>query len=116
MIRRFRLKRRGEPVSPILLIIKQLLKNWVLCSLVIILISSLISYFSLSNAGASGREIYVELITKVFSGNILTTLFFAYALSKATKEKWSRPTVMSKSNMFKNFAHWYNSKTDSNLT
>lgn len=112
IIRRFRLKRKGEPVSPMLLILKQLLKNWVLCALVIIPISSLISYFSLSNAGASGREIYVELITKVFVGNILTTLFFAYALSKATKEKWRNPQLANEKSKMKKMAQWYNSKTD----
>jgi len=90
--RRFRLKKQGKAVSPMLLIIRKLLKYWFFTALIFIPFSLIISYLALSEEGLSGADIYVALITKVFIGNIGTTLFFGYVLMKAKKESWSYST------------------------
>lgn len=89
IIRRFRLKRKGKTVSPMLLILKQLFKYWFFAALIIIPLSLIISYITLRDGGLSGSEIYLTLVTKIFIGNIGTTLFFGYVWMKANKASWS---------------------------
>jgi hypothetical protein len=88
-IRRFRLKRQGKAVSPILLILRKLLKYWFFTALIVIPFSLVMSYLTLSEEGLSGRDIYVALVTHVFIGNIGTTLLLGYVFMKANKESWS---------------------------
>lgn len=89
IIRRFRLKRQRKAISPMLLIIKKLLKYWFFTALILIPFSLVISYLALSEAGVSGANIFVALVTQVFIGNIGTTLLFGYVFMKANKESWS---------------------------
>lgn len=89
IIRRFRLKRQGKAVSPMLLILRKLLKYWFVTALILIPFSLIISYLALSEGGLSGSEIYVALVTQVFIGNIGTTLLFGYVFMKANKDSWS---------------------------
>jgi hypothetical protein len=89
IIRRFRLKRQRKSVSPMLLIIRKLLKYWFFTALLFIPSSLIISYLALSEGGLSGAEIFAVLVTQVFIGNIGTTLLFGYVFMKANKESWS---------------------------
>lgn len=72
-----------------LLILKQLFKYWFFAALIIIPLSLIISYITLRDGGLSGSEIYLTLVTKIFIGNIGTTLFFGYVWMKANKASWS---------------------------
>jgi hypothetical protein len=89
IIRRFRLKRQGKVVSPMLLIIKKLLKYWFFTALIFIPFSLVISYLALSEGDLDGGEIFATLVIQVFFGNIGTTLLFGYVLMKANKNRWS---------------------------
>ncbi|MCU8092500.1 hypothetical protein L5M18_13125 [Shewanella sp. SM20] len=92
-IRRFRLKRQGKTVSPILLIIRKLLKYWLFTALILIPFSLVISYLALSGGNLSDKEIFVLLVTQVFIGNIGTTLLFGYVFMKANKASWSHSVL-----------------------
>ncbi len=83
IIRRFRLKKQGKTVSPILLIARKLLKYWFLTALILIPFSLVISYMALSEGGLSGSDIFVALVTQVLFGNIGTALLFGYVFMKA---------------------------------
>ncbi|MDH1314994.1 hypothetical protein N5C36_12970 [Shewanella xiamenensis] len=89
IIRRFRLKIQGKAVTPMLLIIRKLLKYWFFTALILIPSSLVISYLALSRAGISGDEIFASLFTEVFIGNISTALLFGYVFMKANKASWS---------------------------
>ncbi|MCB0482875.1 MAG: hypothetical protein KDC83_15705 [Flavobacteriales bacterium] len=96
IIRRLRLKRQGKAVSPMLLIIRKLFKYWFFTALILIPFSLVISYLALNEGGLSGSEIFVPLFTKVFVGNIGTTLLFGYVFMKAKKDSWSYSAIEEK--------------------
>lgn len=99
IIRRFRLKRQGKAVSPMLLILKKLFKYWFFTALILIPLSLVISYLALSASGISSGEIYVVLVTQVLIGNIGTTLLFGYVFMKANKASWSFSTQESRAEL-----------------
>ena len=88
-VRRFRLKRQGKAVSPMLLIIRKLLKYWFFSALILIPFALIVSYLALSEGGLSSSEVFVALVTQVFIGNIGTALLFGYVFMKANKASWS---------------------------
>lgn len=90
------MKRQGKAVSPMLLIIRKLLKYWFFTALILIPFSLIISYLALSEGGLSGSEIYAALVTQVFIGNIGTTLLFGYVFMKANKGSWSYSVLEQK--------------------
>ena len=92
-IRRYRRKKAGETVSPMRLIIRKLLKYWLYTALVLIPLASLFSFMALSQAGASGAEIAVALITQTIIGNIGTSLIFGYVGMRADKDGWSHSAI-----------------------
>ena len=57
-IRRFRLKRQGKKVSPFPLILRKILKYWFVAAVIIIPLSTILTYLALSQAGADGKDIY----------------------------------------------------------
>lgn len=97
IVRRFRLKRQGKVVSPMLLIVRKVLKYWFFTAIVLISFSLVISYLALSELGLPGSEIFVVLMTKVFIGNIGTSLLFGYVLMKANKDSWSYSALEERS-------------------
>ena len=92
IIRRFRLKKQGKAVSPMLLIIRKILKYWFFTALVLMPFSLAISYLALS---LGGREIFVLLAVQSL-GNIGTTLLFGYVFMKANKASWSYSALEEK--------------------
>lgn len=89
IVRRIKRKRQGVPVSPMALIIKKLLKYWVLTAAVLIPVSALATFLALESSGASAQEIYIAIITKSLLGNFITSLLVGYVLMKSNKNNWS---------------------------
>lgn len=85
IIRRFRRKKQGLSVSPMLLVVRKLLKYWLVTAVIIIPVSCGIIFLS----GLSGGHMYAEMVTRGVAGNILTSLLFGYVFMKANKENWS---------------------------
>lgn len=94
IVRRIRRKRQGVPVSPMTLIIKKLLKYWLLTAVVLMPVSALATFLALESSGASAREIYIAIITKSLLGNIITSLLIGYVLMKSNKNNWSHSVLI----------------------
>ena len=86
------MKRQGKAVSPMLLIIRKILKYWFFTALVLMPFSLAITYLALS---LGGREIFVLLAVQSL-GNIGTTLLFGYVFMKANKASWSYSALEEK--------------------
>ena len=95
-IRRFRRKRKGLTVSPVLLIFRKFLKYWFLTALIIIPISCILIFMSGHAAGLDGETIYTLIVTQGVAGNILTSSLFGYVFMKANKKNWSKPLIGNK--------------------
>ncbi|MBO2682800.1 hypothetical protein [Shewanella algae] len=97
LIRRFRRKWNGKAVSPISLIFKKILKGWLLALLILVPISSLLTYSVLNETGAEPGHIFAVIVTQSIIGNILTSFFYGYVFIKINKSKWSYSAKEEKS-------------------
>jgi len=89
IVRRIRRTRQNQPVSPMGLILRKLLKGWFISALILIPTAVALIVIAGNKSAQSGADIYFAAITQGVLGNILTSLFVGYALMKATKSIWS---------------------------
>ncbi|SOB75862.1 hypothetical protein SAMN04488490_1514 [Marinobacter sp. LV10R510-11A] len=100
-IRRFRRKRQGLAVSPAFLVLRNILKYWLLTALIIIPASCGLIFMLGQSAGLDGETIYAVMVTQGVAGNILTSLLLGYVFMKANKENWSEPEAEIKNSVNK---------------
>lgn len=87
--RRFKRKSKGQVVSPFSLIVKKILKYWVVTAAIIIPVSVSITYFYLSSLSVPEGEIWTTIILQSVFGNVFTSLFVGYFFMVLWKDKWS---------------------------
>lgn len=81
--------RKGEVVSPMMLIISKVLKSWLISALILIPVSIVVTYREFTSAGASEYVIISNIMMYSVIGNILTSLLYGIAYTIGSKKKWS---------------------------
>lgn len=89
LVRRFRRRFKRELVSPIGLVIKEWSKGWLLMAIILIPLSSALTFFSSRNAGLDDAQIFTLIATQSVIGNIGTSLCFGYVWMMLNKGNWS---------------------------
>nr|WP_181718436.1 hypothetical protein [Psychrobacter sp.] len=87
--KRFKRKNKGQVVSPITLIIKKILKYWIITAVILIPLSAFIAYVQLISIGASQSEIAETILLQSIIGNVLTSLVMGYFFMLLFKDSWS---------------------------
>lgn len=89
IVRRINRIRKGEIVSPIMLIGTKILRYWMLSAAILMPLGAVLTYFSLSSLGLSKSEMSSSIFIFSILGNILTSLAFGFAYTVYSSPKWS---------------------------